>query len=86
MPKGTQSYLVTALNNQGETHVFATFTEVNEPTQLREVIFGVYPDTVDYSFQTTTRDVIHEVGRRRAKEQSIRQLVGTLLLMQELGK
>lgn len=86
VPKGTQPYLVTALNNQGETHVFATFTEVNEPAQLREVIFGVYPDTVDYSFQATTREIIHEVGRRRAKEQSIGQIMGTFLLMQELGK
>ena len=86
VPKGTQPYLVTACNDQGDTHVFATFTEVNEPEQLREVIFSAFPDTVDYTFQPTTRAVIHEVGRQRAQEQSVRQLIGTFLLMQELGK
>jgi hypothetical protein len=85
VPKGTQPYLVTARNDQGDTHVFATFTEANEPNQLREVIFTVYPDTVDYTFQPTTRETIHEVGRQRVKEHSTRQLIGTFLLMQERG-
>lgn len=86
VPKGTQPYLVTALNNEGDTHIFATFTDINEPAQLREVVYTAFPDTIDYTFQVSSRDIIHEIGRRRAKEQSIRQLMGNFLLMHELGK
>lgn len=71
VPRGHQPYLVRTLDAEGTRRMLLLDTDPDEPNQIRDTVFALAPETVDYTFKAVDRGYVHRIGRIRAQREFI---------------